>query len=79
MTTYTYSEARQNLSSVLDKAKEEGQIIIKRKDGTYFKVCPIIPNTSPLDIPGIDVDITAAEILDFIADSRKRYEDPNDN
>lgn len=38
MTTYTYSEARQHLSSVLEKAKQEGEIRIKRKDGSIFVV-----------------------------------------
>jgi PHD/YefM family antitoxin component YafN of YafNO toxin-antitoxin module len=30
MTTYTYSEARQNFAAVLDKAKKEGKVLIKK-------------------------------------------------
>ena len=47
MTTYTYSEARQNLASLLEKAKKEGEIIIKRKDGSSFVVRPYRSNSSP--------------------------------
>jgi len=38
MNTYTYSEARQRLASLLDKAKKEGKVLIKRKDGTIFEL-----------------------------------------
>ena len=33
MDVYTYSEARQNFSTVLDKAAATGKVIIRRKDG----------------------------------------------
>ena len=36
MTTYTYSQARQNFSTVLNNAKKDGNVIIKRKDGSQF-------------------------------------------
>ena len=32
MKVYTYSEARQKLSSVLDKAESTGKILIRRQD-----------------------------------------------
>lgn len=47
----TYSQARQNLSTFLDRAKSEGAAIINRADGSQFKVTPIetTPDTdSPL-------------------------------
>ena len=71
MTTYTYSEARQNLATLLDKAKQEGEIMIKRKDGSYFIVRPITPNKSPLDVRGVNVDITKDEIVDVIRQVRE--------
>jgi prevent-host-death family protein len=40
MMVYTYSEARQNLASLLDKAAEEGEVRIKRKDGRVFVIKP---------------------------------------
>ena len=72
MTTYTYSEARQNLASLLEKAKKEGEIIIKRKDGSSFVVRPYRSNSSPLDVNGIDLKITADEISDIIREVRER-------
>ena len=32
MTVFTYSQARQNFAAVLDRAAEEGEVLIKRKD-----------------------------------------------
>jgi hypothetical protein len=40
MNVYTYTEARQNLATLLDKASREGEVLIKRKDGQMFKVEP---------------------------------------
>ena len=31
MTTYTFSEARQKLSSLLEKARTQGEVLIKEK------------------------------------------------
>ncbi len=41
MFVMTYSQARQNLATFLDKAKINGEAIIKRADGSRFKVIPI--------------------------------------
>lgn len=72
MTIYTYSEARQNLSTLLDIAKKEGEIIIKRKDGSTFVVRPINMNKSPLDIEGVETDLTLDDIVDAIREVRER-------
>lgn len=37
----TYSQARQNFSSFLDRAKEDGEAMVTRSDGTEFKVIPV--------------------------------------
>ncbi|NLN31956.1 MAG: type II toxin-antitoxin system Phd/YefM family antitoxin [Bacteroidales bacterium] len=49
MLVVTYSEARQTLASVLDRAKKDGGVIIKRADGTSFRVVPELDRTSPFD------------------------------
>lgn len=41
MYVMTYSQARQNLSSFLDRVKADGSAIITRADGTKFKVTPV--------------------------------------
>lgn len=41
MLVMTYSQARQNFSSFLDRAKEDGEAMVTRSDGTEFKVIPV--------------------------------------
>ena len=65
MTIYSYSQARQNFSSLLNQAKEEGEVMIKRKDGSTFILKPISVQYSPLDIEGINIDISREEIVDI--------------
>lgn len=72
MTIYTYSEARQNLASLLEKARKEGEILIKRKDGSTFVVRPFRSSKSPLDVKGIDMNISSDEISDIIREVRER-------
>lgn len=72
MTIYTYSEARQNFASVLDKANKVGEVLIKRKDGTIFVIKPVTKNDSPLDVPGIDINLSRDEIVDMLQEVRQR-------
>jgi hypothetical protein len=71
MVVYTYSEARQNFASVLDKAVQEGEVRVKRKDGQVFVIRLVTPNDSPLNVEGIDLGLTAEEILEFIQEGRR--------
>lgn len=72
MTTYTFSEARQKLSSVLEKARTQGEVLIKRKDGSVFVIKPISSKRSPLDVAGINVKLSAKEIVAIVREIRKR-------
>lgn len=72
MNVYTFSEARQRLASLLDQAAREGAIRIKRRDGSSFLIVPDKPSRSPLDVPGVDVDVTSEEIVDVVRESRER-------
>lgn len=69
-TVYTYSDARQNLASLLDQALQEGEVKVRRKDGQMFVIKPVQPDASPLDVAGVDLGLTAAEIVEFIRESR---------
>jgi antitoxin Phd len=71
MVVYTYSEARQNLASVLDRAAREGEVRVKRKDGQVFVIRPVASGDSPLDVEGVDLGLTAEEIIDFIQEGRR--------
>lgn len=73
MQIYTYSEARQNLAGLLEKAKQQGEVCIKRKDGQIFTLHPLKKSSrSPLDVPGVKTDISATEIVMFVQKSRRR-------
>jgi len=71
MVVYTYSEARQNFAALLDKAAQEGEVRVTRKDGQVFVIRPVESADSALDVEGIDLSLTAEEILQFIQESRR--------
>ena len=68
---YTYTEARQHFATLLDQAAAEGEVRVKRRDGQMFVIIPINQERSPLDIPSVDLGISSAEILEFIAEGRR--------
>ena len=72
MNTYTYSEARQKFAALLEKAKNEGRVLITRKDGSVFELKAISESSSPLDVKGINIKISRDEILDILSEVRKR-------
>jgi PHD/YefM family antitoxin component YafN of YafNO toxin-antitoxin module len=73
MIVYTYSEARQNLASLLDRAAQEGEVRIKRRDGQVFVVKPEPRAESPLEVEGVDLGLTRTEILQSIQEGRRPY------
>ena len=72
MNTYTYSEARQRLAGLLDQAKIEGRVLIKRKDGSIFEVKSIANKKSPLDVKGVNIQLDKEEIIDILREVRRR-------
>ena len=72
MQVYTYSEARQKLAMVLDQAESTGKVLIRRKDGRTFALIPEKPTASPLDVPTINANITAQEIVEIVRKGRER-------
>ncbi len=72
MKEYSFTEARQHFASILDEAKKEGIVCIKKRDGESFYIKPATPRESPLDVKGVDLGITSSEIVDAIRESRER-------
>lgn len=71
MREYTFSRARQKLASLLDMAREEGGVLIRRRDGQVFEVKPAKrTGGSPLDVPGVDLDLSSGEMMAALAESR---------
>lgn len=74
MKVYTYSEARQNLATLLEQARREGSVRIRRRDGQSFVLKPETAAGSPLDVEGIDLNLTKDEIVDFVREGRRAFE-----
>ena len=72
MQVYTYSEARQRLASVLDKAEASGKVLIRRKDGRTFSLSPERTKKSPMDIPSIKARVTTGELVSLVRKERGR-------
>ena len=76
MEAFTYSKARQNLSRVLDIALDQGEVKIRRRDGTSFIIKPEDRKSSksPLDVKGVVVKgIGMNDVLKAIKEGRKEY------
>jgi hypothetical protein len=70
MLVMTFSEARQNFAAALDKAKKDGAVIVKRIDGSIFKITPEIPK-SPFDGVKTLVDLKKEDILLVLRETRE--------
>ena len=73
MRSYSFSEARQNLSAVLDEANKEGMVRINRRNGQAFVLKPVSIVGSPLDIKGVNIGINTDEIIDIVRESRENH------
>jgi antitoxin Phd len=72
MQVYTFSEARQKLASILEQASKDGEVLIKRRDGRSYVLKPETGAKSPLDVKGVDLGLSASEIVDFVREGRER-------
>ncbi len=72
MRVYTYSEARQKLASVLDRAESTGKVLIRRKDGSTFALTPEQASRSPLDVPAIQAKVSTRELVEIVKKGRRK-------
>lgn len=73
MRVYTYSEARQNLADLLDQAGDEGEVRIRRRDGSEYVIRPRRRETSPLDVPPVGGEVSAEDIVAAVREGRERF------
>lgn len=73
MKVYTYSQARQQLAKLLDEARQEGHVQIKRRDGQTFVIKPVKEGKSPLDVVGVSIDLSLDELNEAVRESRERF------
>lgn len=71
MKVYSYSEARQRLAELLNCARKEGQVEIRRRDGQAFVIRPSARSGSPLDVPGVEVGLSREQIVGLVHESRQ--------
>jgi hypothetical protein len=73
MKIYTYSEAREKLSSILEESKTQ-EVVIKRRKGDMYTIVPkpTRPRRSPFDVPGLNKSISRQAILEAISELRER-------
>jgi hypothetical protein len=71
MKEFTYSEARQRLAALLERARREGAVRIRRKDGQVIVVRPEPTAGAPHDGPAIGAQLSRDEILDAIREGRR--------
>lgn len=71
MKEFTYSEARQGLAALLDRARRDGAVRIRRRDGQVFVLRPDVRRGSPLDVAGIDLGLTEDEIVSLVHEGRR--------
>lgn len=72
MKVYTYSQARQKLAQLLDEAHIEGKVAIKKRDGQTFILKPVKEQGSPLDVRGVDLNLSLDELNGAVRESRER-------
>ena len=72
MKIYTYSQARQNLAELLEKARIDGEVGIRRRDGQTYVLKPVRKKGSPLDVAGVDLKLSADDLNEAVRESRER-------
>ena len=70
MKVYTYSQARQRLSEVLDTARKE-EVLIRRRGSETYSVVLKKTKKSPFDITGIKTKATTQDIVEAVRESRE--------
>lgn len=68
----TYLETQENLSVLLERASEQGEVRIQRKNGQVFVLKPENKKRFALDVAGIDLGISTEEIVRFVREGRDK-------
>jgi hypothetical protein len=58
---------------LLEQAKKEGAVRIRRRDGQTFVLKPEVPAGSPLGVESIDLGITTEEIVSSVREGRRGH------
>ena len=67
----TYSDARQNFASVLDKSESDGAVLVKRADGSLFRISPEQKEKSPFEGIKTLFDLQQKDIMQALKETRE--------
>ena len=73
MRDFTYSEARQNLASLLEIDQPDGAVRIRRRDGHPFVLQPEPRNGAPPNVGPVKIDVAADETARIVREDRERH------
>ena len=71
MLVMTYSDARQNFASVLDKSETDGAVLVKRADGSLFRISPEQKGQSPFEGIKTLFDLQQNYIIQALKETRE--------
>lgn len=73
MLVMTYSDARKNFSNLLNRVKVDGAAIVRRADGSRFRITVEEPEQkSPFDGIKSFANLSREEIVDIVREGRER-------
>ena len=72
MTIFTDVQARNELATVLREARNQGEVRIRAQDGQEYTLRPVSADSSPFAIAGVDLGLSAEEIVKFVQEGRQR-------
>ena len=57
---------------ILDEAQTKGAVRTNCPDGSEFEIAPVRSRKSPLDVEGVDVGLSAEDIVSILRETRER-------
>lgn len=71
MLVTTYSEARKTFAAMLDRAKVDGAVLIKRADGSLFRLSPESSPRSPFEGVETTVQLPPGALASVLAQAKE--------
>jgi hypothetical protein len=68
----TYLETQENLSTLLERAREQGEVRIQRANGEVFVLKPETKKRSAFEVTGVDLGISTEDIIEVVREGRER-------
>jgi len=72
MPIYSVTDACQKFDQLLEEAKQQQEVIIKRADNELFILKLAVSTGFPHNLPKLDVGLTRDEIVSYIREMRER-------